>query len=161
MTENLHLVFSKPPEAISDEEYNRWYDFHLGEILVVPGFTSARRYRRQTVKGDWTPSGHRYLSAYEIEGDPRDVMNELDKEVRPAGCKLPGWFPQITFASFNCHSHGNPARHAWPITCTWCSAPRPRACPTTSSSPGTASTPMRTRRYPGSWPTGGSASSRR
>ena len=23
MTENLHLVFSKPPEAISDEEYNR------------------------------------------------------------------------------------------------------------------------------------------
>jgi len=27
MTENLHLVFSKPPEAISDEEYNRWYDF--------------------------------------------------------------------------------------------------------------------------------------
>ena len=81
MTENLHLVFSKPPEAISDEEYNRWYDFHLGEILMVPGFTSARRYRLQTVKGDWTPSGHRYLSAYEIEGDPRDVMNELDKEV--------------------------------------------------------------------------------
>jgi hypothetical protein len=74
-------VFSKPPEAISDEEYNRWYDFHLGEILVVPGFTSARRYRLQTVKGDWTPSGHRYLSAYEIESDPRDVMTEFDKEV--------------------------------------------------------------------------------
>jgi len=63
MTENLHLVFSKPPEAISDEEYNRWYDFHLGEILVVPGFVSARRYRLQTVKGDWTPSGHRLPDA--------------------------------------------------------------------------------------------------
>ena len=109
MTENLHLVFSKPPEAISDEEYNRWYDFHLGEILVVPGFVSARRYRLQTVKGDWTPSGHRYLSAYEIEGDPRDVMNELDKEVASGRMQLPEWFPQITFASFNCHSHGNPA----------------------------------------------------
>jgi hypothetical protein len=93
MTENLHLVFSKPPEAISDEEYNRWYDFHLGEILVVPGFTSARRYRLQTVKGDWTPSGHRYLSAYEIEGDPRDVMNELDKEVASGRMQLPSWFP--------------------------------------------------------------------
>jgi len=80
MSENLHLVFSKPPEAISDEEYNRWYDFHLGEILVVPGFVSARRYRLQTVKGEWTPSGHRYLSAYEIEGDPRDVMRELEQE---------------------------------------------------------------------------------
>jgi hypothetical protein len=50
MSENLHLVLSKPPEAISDDEYNRWYDFHLGELLVVPGFVSARRYRLQTVK---------------------------------------------------------------------------------------------------------------
>jgi hypothetical protein len=55
MTENLHLVFSKPPEAISDEEYNRWYDFHLGEILVVPGFVSARRYRLQTVRATGRP----------------------------------------------------------------------------------------------------------
>ena len=91
MSENLHLVFSKPPEAISDEEYNRWYDFHLGEILVVPGFVSARRYRLQTVKGEWTPSGHRYLSAYEIEGDPRDVMRELDKEVASGRMQLPDW----------------------------------------------------------------------
>jgi regulator of RNase E activity RraA len=109
MSENLHLVFSKPPEGLFDEEYNRWYDFHLGEILVVPGFVAARRYRLQTIKGDWTPSGHRYLSAYELEGDPRDVMRELDKEVASGRMQLPGWFPQITFASFNCHSHGNPA----------------------------------------------------
>ena len=93
MSENLHLVFSKPPEVISDEEYNRWYDFHLGEILVVPGFVSARRYRLATVKGEWTPSGHRYLSAYEIEGDPRDVMRELDKEVASGRMQLPGLVP--------------------------------------------------------------------
>jgi len=109
MSENLHLVFSKPPEGLSGEEYNRWYDFHLSEILVVPGFVAARRYRLQTIKGDWTPSGHRYLSAYELEGDPRDVMRELDKEVASGRMQLPGWFPQITFASFNCHSHGNPS----------------------------------------------------
>ena len=108
MSENLHLVFSKPPGWLSDEEYNRWYDFHLGEILVVPGFVSARRYRLQTVKGAWTPSGHRYLSAYELEGSPRDVMRELDKEVASGRMQLPGWFPEITFASFNCYSHGNP-----------------------------------------------------
>jgi hypothetical protein len=109
MSENLHLVFSKPPEGLSDEEYNRWYDYHLGEILVVPGFAAARRYRLQTVKGAWTPSGHRFLSAYELEGDPRDVMRELDKEVASGRMKLPGWFPEITFASFNCYSHGNAA----------------------------------------------------
>ena len=41
MSENLHLVFSKPPADISDEAYNQWYDSHLSEILVVPGFVFA------------------------------------------------------------------------------------------------------------------------
>ena len=94
MSENLHLVFSKPPAAISDEAYNQWYDAHLGEILVVPGFVSARRYRLETVKGEWTPSGHRYLSAYELEGEPKEVMAELDKEVASGRMKLPEWFPR-------------------------------------------------------------------
>src|ERR1051325_3796129 len=92
MSDNLHLVFSKPPAAVSDEEYNRWYDFHLSEILVVPGFTAARRYQ----------------SAYELEGSPKEVMAELDKEAASGRMQLPEWFPQVTFASFNCHAHGNP-----------------------------------------------------
>jgi hypothetical protein len=96
MPENLHLVFSKAPEGISVEDYNRWYDSHLGEILDVPGFVAARRYRLQTVKGKWIPSAHRYLSA------------ELDREVASGRMQLPGWFDQITFASFNCYAHGNP-----------------------------------------------------
>jgi hypothetical protein len=110
MSDNLHLVFSKPPADISDAAYNEWYDAHLGEILVVPGFVSARRYRLETVKGEWTPSGHRYLSAYELEGEPKEVMAELDKEVASGRMKLPEWFPRITFASFNCYAHGNPAQ---------------------------------------------------
>jgi hypothetical protein len=107
MPENLHLVFSKPPEHISTKDYNRWYDYHLGEILAVPGFVAARRYRLQTIKGEWTPSAHRHLSAYELEGHPKDVMAELAKESASGRMQLPGWFPQITFASFNCYSHGN------------------------------------------------------
>lgn len=109
MSENLHLVFSKPPESVSDEAYNQWYDSHLSEILVVPGFKAARRYRLETIKGDWTPSGHRYLSAYELDAEPPEVMRELEKEVASGRMKLPEWFPQITFASFNCYAHGNPA----------------------------------------------------
>jgi hypothetical protein len=108
MSENLHLVFSRRPERISDEEYNRWYDFHLGEILVVPGFVAARRYRLETVRGASAPAGHGFLSAYELEGPPQEVMRELDKEVDSGRMQLPDWFPEITFASFNCYSHGNP-----------------------------------------------------
>ena len=110
MSENLHLVFSKPPEAISDEEYNRWYDFHLGEILVVPGFISARRYRLQTVKGDWTPSGHRYLSAYEIEGDPRDLATlranlGAARVTNEAG--WPAWFDPTPWTSLDANAIGD------------------------------------------------------
>jgi hypothetical protein len=108
MSDNLHLVFSKPPQDISDEAYNKWYNAHLSEILVVPGFKSARRYRLDTIKGGWVPGGHRYLSAYELEGEPKEVMAELEKEVASGRMKLPSWFPRITFASYNCYSHGNP-----------------------------------------------------
>ena len=107
MSENLHLVFSKPPERISDEQYNQWYDFHLGEILVVPGFVAARRYRLESVRGTNSPAKYSFLSAYELEGAPSKVMAELDKEVASRRMQLPDWFPEIAFASFNCYSHGN------------------------------------------------------
>jgi len=109
MPEHLHLVFSRPPEWLSDEAYNEWYDFHLGEILVVPGFVSARRYRLETTRGTIPPSEMRFLSMYEIDGDPRDVMVALDEERASGRMDLPSWFPEIRFASFNCFSHGNAA----------------------------------------------------
>jgi hypothetical protein len=107
VSENLHLVFSKPPEWLSETEYNRWYDFHLGEILVVPGFVAARRYRLQVTVGAAPLSQHTFLSLYEIEGDPAAVMGELDKEIESGSMHLPEWFPEIRFSSFNGLSLGN------------------------------------------------------
>jgi hypothetical protein len=109
MSENLHLVFSKPPDSISAERYNEWYDFHLGEILVVPGFTAARRYRLAATVGTNSPAKYGYLSAYELDAPPQEVMRELDKEVASGRMRLPDWFPEIAFASFNCYAHGNAA----------------------------------------------------
>ncbi len=109
MSEHLHLVFSKAPEWLSDDEYNRWYDADLAEILIVPGFVAARRYRLETTVGAIPPSQHRYLSMYELDGDPNDVMAELDREIESGRMDLPAWFPEIRFSSFNCFSHGNPA----------------------------------------------------
>jgi hypothetical protein len=107
VTRNLHLVFSKPPEWLSEAEYNRWYDFHLGEILVVPGFAAARRYRLQVTVGAAPLSQHTFLSLYEMEGDPAAVMRELDKEGESGRMALPEWFPEIRFTSFNGLSLGN------------------------------------------------------
>ena len=107
MGKNVHIVFSKPPDRISDEDFNRWYDPHLDEILVVPGFVSARRFRMEPAVKD--PAGGavpwRYLSLYEIEDDVPKIMAELDDEA--SGMKLPEWFPEITFASWNCIALGD------------------------------------------------------
>jgi hypothetical protein len=102
MSKNLHLVFSRPPEGMSHDEYNRWYDFHLSEILASEGFTAARRFALHTVRGEASPAMYDYLSAYEIEGDPAQVMATLEAHV--PSMKLPEWFPRIRFASWTCIS---------------------------------------------------------
>jgi hypothetical protein len=102
MSKNIHLVFSKPPEGLSHDEYNRWYDFHLSEILASPGFMAARRFALEAIVGTASPAMYDYLSMYEIEGEPTAVLAELDTHVPEM--KLPEWFPQIRFASWNCLS---------------------------------------------------------
>ena len=100
MPRNLHLVYSSPPPEITDEEFNGWYDPHLDEILVVPGFVSAQRYKLEpAVNTHGLDLPFRYLSLYEMEGDTAKVMEGLDAEV--PNMKLPTWFPGATFASWN------------------------------------------------------------
>jgi hypothetical protein len=113
LTRNLHLVFSQPPPHISAEEFNRWYDAHLAEILVVPGFVSARRFELEpmVVKGtEPLPLG--FLSLYEIEGEFDTVMAALDEEASAGRMKLPEWFEEIKFASWNATSLGDVAHEA-------------------------------------------------
>src|SRR6201985_3522194 len=101
MSTNIHLVYSRKPDSISEEDYNKWYDFHLGEILVVPGFVSAHRYKlsAEVVDPD-NDTVYTHLSLYEIEGD-------LDDEAASGRMQLPEWFDQIRFASWNAGSLGD------------------------------------------------------
>jgi hypothetical protein len=121
LSENLHIVFSRPPAGVSDEDFNRWYDAHLPEILSVPGFVSARRFRLEPVVEDATaPVPFRYLALYEVEGDPKTVIAEMEKlglgskdsyaelkGVDSSGPDLPDWWDGVSFASWNCVSVGN------------------------------------------------------
>jgi hypothetical protein len=54
-----------------DDEYNKWYDdVHLDDVLAVPGFVAAQRFRR--LDSDSTsPFG--YVAIYEIETDDIDA----------------------------------------------------------------------------------------
>jgi hypothetical protein len=100
MTENLHLVFSNPPSAIGAEQYNEWYDFHITEILAVPGFSAARRYSITTNTGTRAPAGYRFLSLYEIDGGVEEVRQSLSGSRTTSRMQLPEWFSGIQFASW-------------------------------------------------------------
>lgn len=63
MAKGIILVESRPSSPEREQEYNAWYDdVHLGELLALDGFVSARRLR--PVDGDGP-----YIAIYEIEGD--------------------------------------------------------------------------------------------
>ena len=65
MARGVYVVRTRPVSAAREAEFNDWYDgTHTPELLAVPGFVSARRYRR--VGDDGAPE---YLAVYEIEAD--------------------------------------------------------------------------------------------
>lgn len=59
------------PAEVADE-YNRWYvETHIPQILTLPGFVSGERLELSPVQhGTKTPDLRRFLSIFEIEGDP-------------------------------------------------------------------------------------------
>ncbi len=121
MAQNLQIVFSRIPDDVDEDEFNAWYDAHLGEILSIPGFVSAQRYRLEPVVVDaGEPVTYRYLSLYEIEGDPDELLVQMEraslgtsdayrnrKGVDDSGPELPPWWDEVTFASWNCIALGD------------------------------------------------------
>ncbi|BBX63495.1 hypothetical protein MSAS_26690 [Mycobacterium saskatchewanense] len=77
MAKGIILVESRPSASERELEYNTWYDdVHLGELVALDGFVSARRLR--PVGGDGP-----YVAIYEVEGD--DLQAILDNMLANAG----------------------------------------------------------------------------
>jgi hypothetical protein len=79
------LVLTRPVKG-TDDEFNRWYDQrHLSDVLAVPGFVGARRYRvlSSDAPGGGDPPQWQYLAIYEMDcEDPHDAaLAELGKRV--------------------------------------------------------------------------------
>lgn len=74
------LAVQTVPVAGRDDDYNNWYnDVHLGEILKLAGFTSARRFRK--LQGD----GLTYLAIYEVEADDLEAAQASLGQAAAAG----------------------------------------------------------------------------
>jgi hypothetical protein len=66
------VVFNHPVEG-QEDEYHRWYEQqHLSDVLDVPGFVAAQRYRLTQTDPAPTPPPDEYVTVYEIETDDFD-----------------------------------------------------------------------------------------
>ncbi len=69
MAKYTFIVLSNPTSAAQEEEYNEWYNrVHLPDVLNVPGFVTAQRFRLADAQVDKNPP-HKYLALYELETD--------------------------------------------------------------------------------------------
>lgn len=71
------LVVQTNPVAGREDEYNDWYtNRHLADVLKVPGFKSARRFK---LAQDDPGAKWKYLAIYEFEtNDPVQALADLN-----------------------------------------------------------------------------------
>jgi hypothetical protein len=66
-----------------EAEFNRWYnEQHIPDVLNVPGFVCAQRFRLADTQAGKPDQSHKYLALYEIETD--DLEATL-REMRARG----------------------------------------------------------------------------
>jgi len=64
------------PTAGKEAEYNQWYNgTHIPDVLSVPGFVAAQRFKVANAQMAKADHPHSYLALYEIETD--DVEGSL------------------------------------------------------------------------------------
>jgi len=94
MGKHVLAVLSNCAEGHDEDEFNDWYtNTHLGDILSVPGYVSATRYKlasAQVVPEDQLT--YRYLAIYEIETDDVEAAVKAlpadAEEVESAGWQI-------------------------------------------------------------------------
>lgn len=87
MPRAILVVFTNPIDESREDEFNDWYtNVHLHDILKIPGYVAATRYRLADAQlAGAAPPKHRYLAIYEIETDDLDATVKALSERAAAG----------------------------------------------------------------------------
>lgn len=84
MNEYILIVYSNAAQG-QEEEFNRWYnEVHLPDVLALPNYTSARRFKLIDFKLDeMAPDPeHQYVAYYYLKSDdPVGALNDLRDRV--------------------------------------------------------------------------------
>lgn len=90
---SAYIVLSQPPAGVSADEFNKWYDLHIREIIALPGFVAAERNELRFLRstsGEAPPFG--YSARFEIDGDLQPAWQELRNAVDGGHMTFPDWF---------------------------------------------------------------------
>jgi hypothetical protein len=104
---SYYLVLSNPPETVSDEEYNDWYDIHVRELVDLPGFVAAERFDAQFLLSRAVePPTYRFATRYEIRGDFDAAIGSLREAVDEGKLVIPEWLVDITSGGWRLQPKG-------------------------------------------------------
>lgn len=76
MSKDFAYVVLSNPMPGREDEYNAWYtDQHLAEVIAVPGFVSAQRFRLRDTQAEGAPQQH-YMAIYTMRTDDPEALLE-------------------------------------------------------------------------------------
>ena len=103
----VYVVFSRHPQLVTEEEYDRWHALHISQVLRVPGFAAATRYELVPAL-DEPAEADRFTraSVYEIDASAREAMAALAATISSGRMDLPSWFGEIHVGSWLAHPLG-------------------------------------------------------
>jgi hypothetical protein len=93
---NLYVVFNRPPTGVGDDEFNHWAIEHYKEILAVPGWASAQRFK--LVQGTEPDGGigalksFGFMSLYEVETDMDTAITAMRAAGATGKYEFPEWY---------------------------------------------------------------------
>jgi len=108
----IYVVFSRHPQLVTEEDYDRWHGMHISQVLGVPGFAAATRYELVPAL-DEPAEADRFTraSVYEMQVSAREAMAALADTVSSGRMDLPDWFGKIHVASWLAHPLGPRVEH--------------------------------------------------
>jgi hypothetical protein len=89
MAKYTFVVLTNPTPG-KEAEFNEWYNkVHIPDVLNVPGFVAAQRFKLADAQFGDSERDHRYLALYEIDSDDvQACLNELQKRVGSADMEI-------------------------------------------------------------------------
>jgi hypothetical protein len=102
MDPHLFLVLTAPVDG-GDDAFNDWYDTrHLPDVLDVPGFTAARRYRiTEAMLTGGLPDAWRYVAIYEMDcDDPQRALTALRERIGTPRMQVSDTLDRTRIATF-------------------------------------------------------------